>query len=66
MFTGKDLAADDIGGLPCGWLINSKDGSAMKEPPHPVLAIDRVRHVGDPVAVVIADSLGAGARRRRD
>jgi carbon-monoxide dehydrogenase large subunit len=30
----------------------------MKEPPHPVLAVDRVRHVGDPVAVVIAESLG--------
>jgi aerobic carbon-monoxide dehydrogenase large subunit len=58
VFTGKDLAADNIGGLPCGWLINSKDGSPMKEPPHPVLAVDRVRHVGDPVAVVIGDSLG--------
>jgi carbon-monoxide dehydrogenase large subunit len=58
VFTGKDLAADNIGGLPCGWLINSKDGSPMKEPPHPVLAVDRVRHVGDPVAVVIAESLG--------
>ena len=50
--------ADEIGGLPCGWLINSKDGSAMAEPPHPVLAVERVRHVGDPVAVVIAESLG--------
>jgi carbon-monoxide dehydrogenase large subunit len=58
VFTGKDMAADNIGGLPCGWLINSKDGSPMKEPPHPVLAVDRVRHVGDPVAVVIAESLG--------
>jgi carbon-monoxide dehydrogenase large subunit len=58
VFTGPDMAKDEIGGLPCGWLINSKDGSPMKEPPHPVLAIDRVRHVGDPVAVVIADSLG--------
>jgi len=58
VFTGKDMAADEIGGLPCGWLVNSKDGSAMKEPPHPVLALDRVRHVGDPVAVVIAESLG--------
>src|SRR6202050_3570474 len=29
----------------------------MKEPPHAVLAVDRVRHVGDPVAVVIADTL---------
>src|ERR1044071_5777386 len=57
-YTGKDMAADNIGGLPCGWLVNSKDGSPMKEPPHPVLAVDRVRHVGDPVAVVIGDSLG--------
>src|SRR5438067_10090216 len=58
VFSGQDMAKDGIGGLPCGWLINSKDGSPMKEPPHPVLAVDRVRHVGDPVAVVIADSLG--------
>src|SRR5438034_8030325 len=57
IFTGADMAADGIGGLPCGWLINSKDGSPMKEPPHPVLAVDRVRHVGDPIAVVIAESL---------
>jgi len=59
VFTGADMAADGIGGLPCGWLINSKDGSPMKEPPHPVLADGHVRHVGDPVAVVIADSLVA-------
>jgi carbon-monoxide dehydrogenase large subunit len=58
VFTGADLEADGIGGLPCGWLINSKDGSPMKEPPHPVLAVGRARHVGDPVAVVIAESLG--------
>ena len=56
VFTGPDMAKDNIGGLPCGWLITSKDGSPMKEPPHPVLAIDRVRHVGDPVAVVIAET----------
>jgi aerobic carbon-monoxide dehydrogenase large subunit len=53
VFTGADMAAEGIGGLPCGWLVNSKDGSPMKEPPHPVLAVERVRHVGDPVAVVI-------------
>src|SRR5437764_14461691 len=58
VFTGQDLAKEGIGGLPCGWLINSKDGSPMKEPQHPVLADGRVRHVGDPVAVVIAESLG--------
>ena len=58
IYTGKDIEADGIGGLPCGWLIHSKDGSPMQEPPHPVLASGRVRHVGDPVAVVIAESLG--------
>ena len=56
VFTGADMAADNIGGLPCGWLINSKDGSPMNEPPHPVLAVGRVRHVGDPVAVIIAET----------
>ncbi|MBV8779095.1 MAG: xanthine dehydrogenase family protein molybdopterin-binding subunit, partial [Alphaproteobacteria bacterium] len=57
VYTGKDIEADGVGGLPCGWLVHSKDGSPMYEPPHPVLAQGRVRHVGDPVAVVIADSL---------
>src|SRR5208283_1214316 len=33
------------------------DGTPMVEPPHPVLASERVRHVGDPVAVVIAETL---------
>ncbi len=56
VFTGADLAAENIGGLPCGWQIHNKDGSPMAEPPHPVLAIDKVRHVGDPVAVVIAET----------
>src|ERR1700756_135182 len=53
VFTGADM---QIGGLPCGWLVNSKDGSPMVEPPHPVLAQGKVRHVGDPVAVVIAET----------
>jgi carbon-monoxide dehydrogenase large subunit len=56
VYTGKDLEADGVGGLPCGWQIHSKDGSPMHEPPHHVVAIDHVRHVGDPVAVVIADT----------
>ena len=54
VFTGADM---QVGGLPCGWLVNSKDGSPMVEPPHPVLATGKVRHVGDPVAVVIAETL---------
>jgi len=57
VYTGKDLAAEGIGGLPCGWQIHSKDGSPMVEPPHPPLVTDRVRHVGDQVAVVIAETL---------
>ncbi len=56
VFTGADMAADNIGGLPCGWQIHCKDGSPMKEPPHPVLAVDKVRHVGDPIAVVVAET----------
>jgi carbon-monoxide dehydrogenase large subunit len=56
VFTGADLAADNVGGLPCGWLIHSIDGSPMREPPHPVIARDKVRHVGDQIAFVIAES----------
>src|SRR5262249_25872648 len=56
VFTGKDLAADNVAGLPCGWQIHSKDGSPMKEPAHPALVLDRVRHVGDHVALVIAET----------
>jgi aerobic carbon-monoxide dehydrogenase large subunit len=56
IFTGSDLAEAKVGGLPCGWLIHSKDGSPMKEPPHPVLAQGKVRHVGDQVALVVAET----------
>ncbi len=56
IFTGADMAKEEIGGLPCGWQIHNKDGSPMAEPPHPVLAVGKVRHVGDPVAVVIAET----------
>ncbi|HLJ38459.1 MAG TPA: xanthine dehydrogenase family protein molybdopterin-binding subunit, partial [Steroidobacteraceae bacterium] len=54
VFTGKDVAA--VGGLPCGWLIKSIDGTPMKEPKHPIIAESRVRHVGDQVALVVAES----------
>src|SRR3954453_20178386 len=56
VFTGADIAAENIGGIPCGWQIHNQDGSPMAEPMHPVLAVDKVRHVGDPVVVVIAES----------
>src|SRR5579872_1723931 len=56
VLTGADLAKDKIGGLICGWLIHSKDGTPMKAGNHPALASGKVRHVGDHVALVIGDS----------
>jgi carbon-monoxide dehydrogenase large subunit len=56
VFTGDDIAADKVGGLICGWMIHSKDGSPMKAGAHPALAQGKVRYVGDHVAVVIADT----------
>ena len=57
VFTGKELAADKVGGLICGWMILNKDGSPMKAGAHPALAMDTVRYVGDHVAVVIGETL---------
>jgi carbon-monoxide dehydrogenase large subunit len=57
VLTGAELAADKIGNLICGWMIHSKDGSPMKMAPHPALAHAKACHVGDPVAVVIAETL---------
>ena len=57
VLTGVDLAGDKIGNLICGWMIHSRDGSPMKMAPHPALAHDKACYVGDPVAVVIAESL---------
>jgi carbon-monoxide dehydrogenase large subunit len=57
VLTGKELAEDKINDLVCGWMIHSKDGSPMKMAPHPVLACGKACYVGDPVAVVIAETL---------
>jgi aerobic carbon-monoxide dehydrogenase large subunit len=57
ILTGAELAADKIGNLICGWMIHSKDGSPMKMAPHPALANGKVCHVGDPLAVVVAETL---------
>ena len=56
IYTGKDVAADGGFGVPCGWQVDFKNGETMKEPPHPLLVADKVRHVGDGVAMVIAES----------
>ncbi len=59
VFTGADLAADGIGDLPCGWLVKSRDGSDMIQPPHPPVAVERVNYVGEPYGIVIAETLQA-------
>ena len=54
VFTGDDFA--EVGGIPCGWQITDRFGEVMNEPAHPVLAQGKVRHVGDPIAAVVADT----------
>jgi aerobic carbon-monoxide dehydrogenase large subunit len=52
--TGRDLAADDIGDIPPVASFNGRDGKPMFQATMPVLATERVRYVGEAVAVVIA------------
>ncbi len=65
VFTGADMAADNVGSLPCGWTVNDRHGEAHKAPPHFPLARDKARYVGDHVAVVIAKTY-AEAREAAD
>jgi len=58
VFTGKDIKDAGIVGSICGWQVDFKNGDTMKEPGHPILAVDKVRHVGDAVALVIAEDIG--------
>ncbi len=57
VFTGKDMEADGVGSLPCGWTVNDKHGNPHKAPPHFPLVRDKVRYVGDHVALVVAETL---------
>lgn len=52
VYTGKDLVAGGVGSLPCGF-----NPPGIKTAPHMPLAVDKVRHVGDGVAVVVAESI---------
>jgi carbon-monoxide dehydrogenase large subunit len=61
VFTGADMAEDKVGTMKPLWQITSKDGTAMAEPPRWALARSIVRHVGEPVAVVIADTINQAA-----
>ncbi|MBZ0161395.1 MAG: xanthine dehydrogenase family protein molybdopterin-binding subunit [Notoacmeibacter sp.] len=56
VLTGKQIKADGIGNLICGWMIHSKDGTPMKMGAWEPMATATVRYVGDAVAVVVADT----------
>ncbi len=55
VFTSADFSG--AGGIPCGWQVTDRHGKPMLEPKHPILAEGKVRHVGDPIAVVVAETL---------
>jgi len=56
VLSGEDLARDGIGTIPCVSAVTSRDGSRMASPPRPAIVRDRVRHVGDTVAMVVAET----------
>jgi carbon-monoxide dehydrogenase large subunit len=59
VYTHADLVAAKVGNLPCMIPLKNRDGSDRFDPPRPALADGVVRHVGDPVAFVVADSATA-------
>ncbi|MBV6658781.1 MAG: molybdopterin-dependent oxidoreductase, partial [Devosiaceae bacterium] len=65
VLTGEDVAADGLGLLGCSWVVHSRDGSPMRGGERPLLARDRVRHVGDALALVVARDART-ARRAAD
>ena len=56
VLTGEDYRADGLGSLPSMAPYKTRGGGSMFLPPRPALALDRVMHVGYPVAVAVADS----------
>ncbi len=55
IFTAEDFA--DAGGLPTAWQVTNRDGSAQQEPKHPILAEGMVRHIGEAIVAVVAETL---------
>lgn len=56
VYTHADLKAANVGDLPCTIPLKNRDGSMRADPPRPALADGMVRHVGDPVAFVVAET----------
>ncbi|MEE8516794.1 MAG: xanthine dehydrogenase family protein molybdopterin-binding subunit [Alphaproteobacteria bacterium] len=57
IFTGDDLIADKLEPLPFQGDVETRTGEPMFRPPRHALAVGHVRHVGEPVAMVIAENL---------
>ncbi len=57
VFTAADIEAAGLGGLPTQVKVKNRDGTTMMPPHRPVLARERVRFVGEPVAFVVAETL---------
>src|SRR5881394_143104 len=57
VLTGDDIKADGLGDVPCHAPLNNKDGSPRHDTPRPALALGKVRHLGQPVALVVAETL---------
>ncbi len=57
VLTGADLAREGLGAIPPGVLLPGKDGKPMFATAMPALAHERVRYVGEPVALVVAETL---------
>jgi carbon-monoxide dehydrogenase large subunit len=57
VFTGADVEKEGFGDVPCLVPLDNRDGTPRADTSRPMLAKDRVRHVGDPVALVVAETL---------
>jgi aerobic carbon-monoxide dehydrogenase large subunit len=57
VLTGADVKADGLGDIPCKVPLKNRDGSKSAMPPYPILVADTARHVGDAVALVVAETL---------
>jgi carbon-monoxide dehydrogenase large subunit len=55
--TGEDVHGDGLGDVPCVTPLVNRDGTPRHDTPRPVLALGKVRHVGQPVALVVAETL---------
>src|SRR3984893_17106857 len=57
ILTGEGVVTEGLGDVPCATPLNNRDGSPRHDTPRPVLAVAKVRHVGEPVALVVAQTL---------